>query len=154
MPSIRLSLNQDYLTVITRGSVNQGTIYKRTVPSQYYSANITIKEILKVISDNYPDIRISYKDCVKGLTYKINIRRSAPPEDVYKGLPASNRYIPDRLITLVAETNSVYFSEDAIQRLANIKKSKIRYLMGEYNSKRMDAETFERKLNQLIEQHR
>ena len=146
MPSIRLSLNQDYLTVITRGSVNQGTIYKRTVPSQYYSANITIKEILKVISDNYPDIRISYKDCVKGLTYKINIRRSAPPEDIYKGLPASNRYIPDRLITLVAEYDSVYFD--------NVKKSKVRYLMGEYADKRMDAETFEREFNQVLEQYR
>tara|TARA_R100001244_G_C5135448_1_gene126761 strand:+ start:295 stop:735 length:441 start_codon:yes stop_codon:yes gene_type:complete len=146
MPSIRLSLNQDYLTVITRGSANQGTIYKRTVPSQYYSADITIKEILKVISDNYPDIRISYKDCVKGLTYKINIRRSAPPEDVYKGLPASNRYIPDRLITLVAEYNSVYFD--------NVKKSKVRYLMGEYDSKRIDAETFEREFNQVLEQYR
>ena len=146
MPSIRLSLNQDYLTVITRGSVNQGIIYKRTVSSQYYSADITIKEILKVVSDNYPDIRISYEDCVKGLTYKINIRRSAPPEDKYKGLPASNRYIPDRLITLVAEYDSVYFD--------NVKKSKVRYLMGEYADKRMDAETFEHKFKQVLEQYR
>ena len=145
MNSISLSLKQDYLTVITRGNSKQGIIYKRTVPSQYYIANETIKDILKVLRDK-TDICVVYKDCVTGLRYEINTRRSAPPEDKYKGLPASTRYIPDRLITLVAEYNSAYFD--------NVKKSKLRYLMGEYAEKRMDAETYERKFNQLIEQYR
>ena len=153
MHSIQLSLNQDYLTLITRGSASQGIVYKRTIPSQYYTANKAIKDVLNVLRDT-TNIRVVYKDCVTGLRYEINTRRSALPEDKYKGLPASTKYIPDRLITLVAESNSVYFSDEAKLRLANIKKSKIRYLVGEYNSKRMDAETFERKFNQLIEQYR
>ena len=153
MNSIRLQLHQDYLTVITRGSDNQGIIYKRTVPSQYHSANEAIKDILKVLRDK-TNICVVYRDCVTGLRYTINTRKSAPPEDKYKGLPATTRYIPDRLITLVAESNSVYFSEEATRKLSNVKKSKILYLMGEYDSNRMSAETFERKLNQLIEQYR
>jgi hypothetical protein len=87
-----------------------------------------------------------YKDRVTGLRYEINSRKSAPPEDKYKGLPATTRYIPDRLITLVAEYDSVYFDK--------VKKSKIKYLMSEYDNKRMDAETFERKFNQVISKYR
>jgi len=153
MPSINLSLNQDHLTLITRGDASQGTIYKRTIPTQYYTANKAIKDVLKVLRDT-TIIRVVYKDCVTGLRYEINSRRSAPPEDKYKGLPATTRYIPDRLITLVADSNGVSFSDEAMRRLANVKKSKIRYLMGEYDSKRMDAKTFERKLNQLISKYR
>ena len=145
MPSIKLSLNQDYLTLITRGNASQGTIYKRTIPTQYYTANKAITDVLKVLRDT-TIIRVVYKDCVTGLRYEINSLKSAPPEDKYKGLPATTRYIPDRLITLVAEYDSVYFDK--------VKKSKIKYLMSEYDSKRMDAETFERKFNQLIEQYR
>jgi len=145
MPSINLSLNQDHLTLITRGDASQGTIYKRTIPTQYYTANKAIKDVLKVLRDT-TIIRVVYKDCVTGLRYEINSRRSAPPEDKYKGLPATTRYIPDRLITLVAEHDSVYFDK--------VKKSKIKYLMSEYDSKRMDAETFERKFNQLISKYR
>ena len=145
MNSIQLSLHQDYLTLITRGDASQGTIYKRTIPTQYYTANKAITDVLKVLRDT-TNICVVYKDCVTGLKYEINTRRSAPPVDKYKGLPASTRYIPDRLITLIAEYDSVYFD--------NVKKSKIRYLMGEYDSNRMSAETFERKFNQLIEQYR
>ena len=145
MPSIKLSLNQDYLTLITRGNASQGTIYKRTIPTQYYTANKAIKDVLKVLRDT-TIIRVVYKDCVTGLRYEINSLRSAPPEDKYKGLPATTRYIPDRLITLVAECNSVYID--------NIKKSKIKYLMSEYDSERINAETFERKLNQVINRYR
>jgi len=145
MPSIKLSLNQDYLTLITRGNASQGTIYKRTIPTQYYTANKAIKDVLKVLRDT-TIIRVVYKDCVTGLRYEINSLRSAPPEDKYKGLPATTRYIPDRLITLVAEYDSVYFDK--------VKKSKIKYLMSEYDSKRMDAETFERKFNQVISKYR
>ena len=145
MPSIKLSLNQDYLTLITRGNASQGTIYKRTIPTQYYTANKAITDVLKVLRDT-TIIRVVYKDCVTGLRYEINSRKSAPPEDKYKGLPATTRYIPDRLITLVAEYDSVYFDK--------VKKSKIKYLMSEYDSKRMDAETFERKFNQVISKYR
>jgi len=145
MPSIKLSLNQDYLTLITRGNASQGTIYKRTIPTQYYTANKAITDVLKVLRDT-TIIRVVYKDCVTGLRYEINSLKSAPPEDKYKGLPATTRYIPDRLITLVAEYDSVYFDK--------VKKSKIKYLMSEYDSKRMDAETFERKFNQLISKYR
>ena len=145
MPSINLSLNQYYLTLITRGNASQGTIYKRTIPTQYYTANKAIKDVLKVLRDT-TIIRVVYKDCVTGLRYEINSRRSAPPEDKYKGLPATTRYIPDRLITLVAEHDSVYFDK--------VKKSKIKYLMSEYDSKRMDAETFERRFNQVISKYR
>ncbi len=145
MPSINLSLNQDHLTLITRGNASQGTIYKRTIPTQYYTANKAITDVLKVLRDT-TNIRVVYKDCVTGLRYEINSRKSAPPEDKYKGLPATTRYIPDRLITLVAECNSVYFDK--------VKKSKIKYLMSEYDSKRMDAETFERKFNQVISKYR
>jgi len=145
MPSINLSLNQDHLTLITRGDASQGTIYKRTIPTQYYTANKAIKDVLKVLRDT-TIIRVVYKDCVTGLRYEINSRRSAPPEDKYKGLPATTRYIPDRLITLVAEHDSVYFDK--------VKKSKIKYLMSEYDSKRMDAETFERRFNQVISKYR
>jgi len=145
MPSIKLSLNQDYLTLITRGNASQGTIYKRTIPTQYYTANKAITDVLKVLRDT-TIIRVVYKDCVTGLRYEINSLKSAPPEDKYKGLPASTRYIPDRLITLIAEHDSEHFD--------NIKKSKIKYLMSEYDSKRMNAETFERKFNQLISKYR
>jgi hypothetical protein len=145
MPSIKLSLNQDYLTLITRGNASQGTIYKRTIPTQYYTANKAITDVLKVLRDT-TIIRVVYKDCVTGLRYEINSLKSAPPEDKYKGLPATTRYIPDRLITLVAECNSVYID--------NVKKSKIKYLMSEYDSERIDAETFERKLNQVINRYR
>ena len=145
MPSIKLSLNQDHLTLITRGNASQGTIYKRTIPTQYYTANKAITDVLKVLRDT-TIIRVVYKDCVTGLRYEINSLRSAPPEDKYKGLPATTRYIPDRLITLVAECNSVYID--------NIKKSKIKYLMSEYDSERINAETFERKLNQVINRYR
>tara|TARA_R100001530_G_scaffold82466_1_gene57496 strand:- start:981 stop:1418 length:438 start_codon:yes stop_codon:yes gene_type:complete len=145
MPSIKLSLNQDYLTLITRGNASQGTIYKRTIPTQYYTANKAITDVLKVLRDT-TIIRVVYKDCVTGLRYEINSLKSAPPEDKYKGLPATTRYIPDRLITLVAECNSVYID--------NVKKSKIKYLMSEYDSKRINAETFERKLNQVINRYR
>ena len=145
MNSIQLSLNQDHLTLITRGDAGQGTIYKRTIPTQYYTANKAITDVLKVLRDT-TNICVVYKDCVTGLRYEINNRKSAPPVDKYKGLPASTRYIPDRLITLVAEYDSVYFD--------NVKKSKLKYLMGEYADKRMNAETFERKFNQLIEQYR
>ena len=145
MPSINLSLNQYYLTLITRGNASQGTIYKRTIPTQYYTANKAIMDVLKVLRDT-TIIRVVYKDCVTGLRYEINSRKSAPPEDKYKGLPATTRYIPDRLITLVAEYDSVYFDK--------VKKSKIKYLMSEYDSKRMDAETFERKFNQVISKYR
>ena len=145
MNSIQLSLNQDYLTLITRGDASQGTIYKRTIPTQYYTANKAITDVLKVLRDT-TNICVVYNDCVTGLKYEINSRKSAPPEDKYKGLPATTRYIPDKLITLVAEYDSVYFD--------NVKKSKLRYLMGEYADKRMNAETFERKFNQLIEQYR
>jgi len=145
MNNIQLSLNQFYLTLITRGDASQGTIYKRTIPTQYYTANKAITDVLKVLRDT-TSICVVYKDCVTGLKYEINNRKSAPPVDKYKGLPASTRYIPDRLITLVAEYDSVYFD--------NVKKSKLRYLMGEYAEKRMDAETYERKFNQLIEQYR
>ena len=145
MNSIQLSLHQYYLTLITRGDASQGTIYKRTIPTQYYTANKAITDVLKVLRDT-TSICVVYKDCVTGLRYEINNRKSAPPVDKYKGLPASTRYIPDRLITLVAEYDSVYFD--------NVKKSKLRYLMGEYADKRMNAETFERKFNQLIEQYR
>ena len=145
MSSINLSLNQYYLTLITRGNASQGTIYKRTIPTQYYTANKAIMDVLKVLRDT-TIIRVVYKDCVTGLRYEINSRKSAPPEDKYKGLPASTRYIPDRLITLIAEYDSVYFDK--------VKKSKIKYLMSEYDSKRMDAETFERKFNQLISKYR
>jgi hypothetical protein len=145
MPSIKLSLNQDYLTLITRGNASQGTIYKRTIPTQYYTANKAITDVLKVLRDT-TIIRVVYKDCVTGLRYEINSLKSAPPEDKYKGLPATTRYIPDRLITLVAECNSVYID--------NVKKSKIKYLMSEYDSERIDAETFERKFNQVINRYR
>jgi hypothetical protein len=145
MPSINLSLNQYYLTLITRGNANQGIIYKRTIPTQYYTANKAIMDVLKVLRDT-TIIRVVYKDCVTGLRYEINSRKSAPPEDKYKGLPATTRYIPDRLITLVAEYDSVYFDK--------VKKSKIKYLMSEYDNKRMDAETFERKFNQVISKYR
>ena len=153
MNSIQLSLNQDHLTLITRGDAGQGTIYKRTIPTQYYTANKAITDVLKVLRDT-TNICVVYKDCVTGLKYEINNRKSAPPVDKYKGLPASTRYIPDRLITLVADSNGVSFSDEAMHRLANVKESKIRYLMGEYDSKRMDAKTFERKLNQLISKYR
>ena len=145
MPSINLSLNQYYLTLITRGNASQGTIYKRTIPTQYYTANKAITDVLKVLRDT-TIIRVVYKDCVTGLRYEINSRKSAPPEDKYKGLPATTRYIPDRLITLVAEYDSVYFDK--------VKKSKIKYLMSEYDSERIDAETFERKFNQVINRYR
>ena len=145
MNNIQLSLNQFYLTLITRGDASQGTIYKRTIPTQYYTANKAITDVLKVLRDT-TNICVVYNDCVTGLKYEINSRKSAPPEDKYKGLPATTRYIPDKLITLVAEYDSVYFD--------NVKKSKLRYLMGEYADKRMNAETFERKFNQLIEQYR
>ena len=145
MPSIKLSLNQDHLTLITRGNASQGIIYKRTIPTQYYTANKAITDVLKVLRDT-TIIRVVYKDRVTGLRYEINSLKSAPPEDKYKGLPATTRYIPDRLITLVAECNSVYID--------NVKKSKIKYLMSEYDSKRMDAETFERKFNQVISKYR
>ena len=145
MNNIQLSLHQFYLTLITRGNASQGTIYKRTIPTQYYTANKAITDVLKVLRDT-TNICVVYKDCVTGLRYEINNRKSAPPVDKYKGLPASTRYIPDRLITLVAEYDSVYFD--------NVKKSKLRYLMGEYADKRMDAETFERKFNQLISKYR
>jgi hypothetical protein len=145
MPSINLSLNQYYLTLITRGNANQGIIYKRTIPTQYYTANKAIMDVLKVLRDT-TIIRVVYKDRVTGLRYEINSRKSAPPEDKYKGLPATTRYIPDRLITLVAEYDSVYFDK--------VKKSKIKYLMSEYDNKRMDAETFERKFNQVISKYR
>ena len=145
MNNIQLSLNQFYLTLITRGDASQGTIYKRTIPTQYYTANKAITDVLKVLRDT-TNICVVYNDCVTGLKYEINSRKSAPPEDKYKGLPATTRYIPDKLITLVAEYDSVYFD--------NVKKSKLRYLMGEYAEKRMDAETYERKFNQLIEQYR
>ena len=145
MNNIQLSLHQFYLTLITRGNASQGTIYKRTIPTQYYTANKAITDVLKVLRDT-TNICVVYKDCVTGLKYEINNRKSAPPVDKYKGLPASTRYIPDRLITLVAEYDSVYFD--------NVKKSKLRYLMGEYADKRMNAETFERKFNQLIDQYR
>ena len=145
MPSINLSLNQYYLTLITRGNASQGIIYKRTIPTQYYTANKAIMDVLKVLRDT-TIIRVVYKDCVTGLRYEINSLKSAPPEDKYKGLPATTRYIPDRLITLVAEYDSVYFDK--------VKKSKIKYLMSEYDSKRMDAETFERKFNQVISKYR
>ena len=153
MNNIQLSLNQFYLTLITRGDASQGTIYKRTIPTQYYTANKAITDVLKVLRDT-TNICVVYNDCVTGLKYEINSRKSAPPEDKYKGLPATTRYIPDKLITLVAESSSVSFSDEALCRLANVKKSKIRYLMGEYDNKRMDAETFERKLNQLISKYR
>ena len=145
MNSIQLSLHQYYLTLITRGDASQGTIYKRTIPTQYYTANKAITDVLKVLRDT-TSICVVYKDCVTGLRYEINNRKSAPPVDKYKGLPASTRYIPDRLIPLVAEYNSAYFD--------NVKKSKLKYLMGEYADKRMNSETFERKFNQLIEQYR
>ena len=145
MNNIQLSLHQFYLTLITRGNASQGTIYKRTIPTQYYTANKAITDVLKVLRDT-TNICVVYKDCVTGLRYEINTRKSAPPEDKYKGLPASTRYIPDRLITLIAEHDSEHFD--------NIKKSKIEYLMSEYDSKRMDAETFERKFNQLISKYR
>ena len=145
MNSIQLSLHQDYLTLITRGNASQGTIYKRTIPTQYYTANKAITDVLKVLRDT-TNICVVYKDCVTGLKYEINNRKSAPPVDKYKGLPASTRYIPDRLITLIAEHDSEHFD--------NIKKSKIKYLMAEYDSKRMNAETFERKFNQLISKYR
>ena len=145
MNNIQLSLHQYYLTLITRGDASQGTIYKRTIPTQYYTANKAITDVLKVLRDT-TNICVVYNDCVTGLKYEINSRKSAPPEDKYKGLPATTRYIPDKLITLVAEYDSVYFD--------NVKKSKLRYLMGEYAEKRMDAETYERKFNQLIEQYR
>ena len=145
MNNIQLSLHQFYLTLITRGNASQGTIYKRTIPTQYYTANKAIMDVLKVLRDT-TIIRVVYKDCVTGLRYEINSRKSAPPEDKYKGLPATTRYIPDRLITLVAEYDSVYFDK--------VKKSKIKYLMSEYDSKRMDAETFERKFNQVISKYR
>ena len=145
MPSIKLSLNQDYLTLITRGNASQGTIYKRTISTQYYTANKAITDVLKVLRDT-TNIRVVYKDCVTGLRYVINSLKSAPPADKYRGLPATTRYIPDRLITLVAECNSVYID--------NIKKSKIKYLMSEYDSERINAETFERKLNQVINRYR
>ena len=145
MNSIQLSLHQYYLTLITRGDAGQGTIYKRTIPTQYYTANKAITDVLKVLRDT-TNICVVYKDCVTGLRYEINNRKSAPPVDKYKGLPASTRYIPDRLITLIAEHDSEHFD--------NIKKSKIKYLMSEYDSKRMDAETFERKFNQLISKYR
>lgn len=145
MNNIQLSLHQFYLTLITRGNASQGTIYKRTIPTQYYTANKAITDVLKVLRDT-TNICVVYKDCVTGLKYEINNRKSAPPVDKYKGLPASTRYIPDRLITLIAEHGSEHFD--------NIKKSKIEYLMSEYDSKRMDAETFERKFNQLISKYR
>ena len=145
MNNIQLSLHQFYLTLITRGNASQGTIYKRTIPTQYYTANKAITDVLKVLRDT-TNICVVYKDCVTGLKYEINNRKSAPPVDKYKGLPASTRYIPDRLITLIAEHDSEHFD--------NIKKSKIEYLMSEYDSKRMDAETFERKFNQLISKYR
>ena len=84
MSSINLSLNQFYLTLITRGDANQGIIYKRTIPTQYYTANKAIKDVLKVLRDT-TIIRVVYKDCVTGLRYEINSRKSAPPEDKYKG---------------------------------------------------------------------
>ena len=145
MNNIQLSLHRDYLTLTTRGDASQGIIYKRTIPTQYYTANKAITDVLKVLRDT-TIIRVVYKDCVTGLRYEINSLRSAPPEDKYKGLPATTRYIPDRLITLVAECNSVYID--------NVKKSKIKYLMSEYDSKRINAETFERKLNQVINRYR
>ena len=145
MNNIQLSLHQFYLTLITRGNASQGTIYKRTIPTQYYTANKAITDVLKVLRDT-TNICVVYKDCVTGLKYEINNRKSAPPVDKYKGLPASTRYIPDRLITLIAEHDSEHFD--------NIKKSKIEYLMSEYDSKRMNAETFERKFNQLISKYR
>ena len=145
MNNIQLSLHQFYLTLITRGNASQGTIYKRTIPTQYYTANKAITDVLKVLRDT-TNICVVYKDCVTGLKYEINNRKSAPPVDKYKGLPASTRYIPDRLITLIAEHDSEHFD--------NIKKSKIEYLMSEYDSKRMDAETFERKFNQIISKYR
>ena len=117
MNSIQLSLHQYYLTLITRGDASQGTIYKRTIPTQYYTANKAITDVLKVLRDT-TNICVVYKDCVTGLRYEINNRKSAPPVDKYKGLPASTRYIPDRLITLVAEYNSAYFD--------NVKKRKLR----------------------------
>jgi len=142
--NIHLKLNQYYLTLVTRHSDNK-IINKRTIPTQYYTANKAIKDVISVLRDT-TNISVVYKDCVTGLRYEINTRKSAPPEDKYKGLPASTRYIPDRLITLIAEHDSEHFD--------NIKKSKIKYLMSEYDSKRMDAETFERKFNQLISKYR
>ena len=144
MSNIHLKLNQYYLTLVTRHSDNK-IINKRTIPTQYYTANKAIKDVISVLRDT-TNISVVYKDCVTGLRYEINTRKSAPPEDKYKGLPASTRYIPDRLITLIAEHDSEHFD--------NIKKSKIKYLMSEYDSKRMDAETFERKFNQLISKYR
>ena len=144
MSNIHLKLNQYYLTLVTRHSDNK-IINKRTIPTQYYTANKAIKDVISVLRDT-TNISVVYKDCVTGLRYEINTRKSAPPEDKYKGLPASTRYIPDRLITLIAEHDSEHFD--------NIKKSKIEYLMSEYDSKRMDAETFERKFNQLISKYR
>ena len=159
MQTVKLTLKLDYLTVSTKTGDN--VIYNRTVPSQYNSADDTIKAILTVLSDKYPDVCVYYKDCVKGITRKINIHKSAPPEDKYKGLPASNRYIPDRLITFEArgkrykiDAKGNIYTEDNSKYFERIKRSKLRYIFNEFNAKRIDNDEFVRKFNQVLDEYK
>ena len=159
MQLVKLTLKLDCLTVSTKTSA--GLVYNRTVPSQYDSADDTIRAILKVLSDKYPNIRVCYRDCVKEITYKINIHKSAPPEDKYKGLPASNRYIPDKLITFEArgkrykiDAKGNIYTEDNSKYFERIKRSKLRYIFNEHNAKRIDSDEFVYKFNKILDEYR
>ena len=159
MNVVKLTLKLNYLTV----SIKTGdkVTYDRTIPSQYYNANLVIKAILKVLCDKYTDICVHYEDCVKGITHKINTHESAPPEDKYRGLPASTRYIPDKMITFEAkgkrykiDAKGNIYIEDNSEYFKIIKRSKLRYLFNEFNAKRISDEEFLRKTNQVISKYR
>ena len=159
MSNIHLKLNQYYLTLVTRHSDNK-IINKRTIPTQYYTANKAIKDVISVLRDT-TNISVVYKDCVTGLRYEINTRKSAPPEDKYRGLPASTRYIPDKMITFEAkgkrykiDANGNIYIEDNSEYFKIVKRSKLRYLFNEFNAKRISDEEFLRKTNQVISKYR
>ena len=139
---------------------NDKLIAKNTIQSFYKASKLAIDNLFSVFSDT-TNIHVIVEDAVRNTRMECNSRKSAPPEDYYKGLPASNRYIPYKLITFEAngmryraDSDGNLYAEDNSEHFENIKQSHLRYLFSEYQSDRMNAEDFSRRFNKILDKYR
>ena len=160
MDKLNIYINRHCTRVIAKDytSGKSKVVYHTTKATHYQTArDMVINHLAKYYIQKY-NLRVVVVDNVikEVITYRPD--KSVPPEDKYKGLPASNRYIPDKLVEFEANGSRYkvdkdfnLYTEDNSAYYRNIKKSRLRYLTSQYDNDRMSADTFVYELNKAID---
>lgn len=155
--SIHINLHSTVIIAKDYTSGKSKVVHHTTKATHYPTArDMVVNHLAKYYSQF--NLQVSIRDCVVREVIVYKPEKSVPPKDKYKGLPAYNKYIPDKLVTFEADgmrykvdKDFNVYTEDNSAHFRSIKKSKVRYLMSQYDNKRMSADTFVYELNKAID---